>query len=496
MAMLRQNSDEDGISREMAAMVQHGFLASGDPYIAHLLHVYRLCKLKEAKKRAKIPVVKGAHLLGIMDETGTLKQDEVFCQLSDSSHTEACHVVKGECLVFRSPALHPGDARILKAVERSELKHLYNVVVFSSKGSRDVPSMLSGGDLDGDTYSIIWDKRLYPPNDMRNKEPMDVTPPEPKKVDQVQIGDIHDFFVEYIENDNLGLIANAHLARADMSDVGVFDVFCMELAQLHSHAVDFPKTGVKAILPDSYRPGKYPDFMEKKDKPSYESKKILGQLYRSIKSGEFQHYRKQLNTKKTEYDGRLRYPGMEKFIARARRMKRRYDEELTSLMDQFGIPTEAEFMTGCIIRTYRHDEHKSYFELRSMARREMMKLKEYWRSSEFVTLRKRSRNPPTREQVEEDCAKAAAFYYVTYHRDEQEKTQLYYGAYRKNRNLLLSFAWLAQELLFKVLKQHQYGIIAPFQDPIAPVEEEYESFEEYLEPEFSDEEPVSDDGCF
>lgn len=72
---------------------------------------------------------------------------------------------------------------------------------------------------------------------MRNREPMDVTPLEPKKVDNVEISDIHDFFVEYIENDNLGLIANAHLVRADLSDVGVSDPICMELAQLHSHAV-------------------------------------------------------------------------------------------------------------------------------------------------------------------------------------------------------------------------------------------------------------------
>lgn len=66
---------------------------------------------------------------------------------------------------------------------------------------------------------------------------MDVTPLKPKEVDNVQISDIHDFFVEYIENDNLGLIANAHLVRADQSDDGVSDPMCMKLAQLHSHAV-------------------------------------------------------------------------------------------------------------------------------------------------------------------------------------------------------------------------------------------------------------------
>lgn len=147
IATLRANSDEDGISRDMIALVKYGFLASGDPYIARLLHAYRLHRLKEVKKRAKIPVAKGAHLLGVMDETCTLKENEVFCHLSGSSDP-----ITGKCLVFRLPALHPGDARILKAVKCSNLKHLRNVIVFSSKGERDVPSMLAGGDLDGDTY--------------------------------------------------------------------------------------------------------------------------------------------------------------------------------------------------------------------------------------------------------------------------------------------------------------------------------------------------------
>lgn len=147
IATLRANSDEDGISRDMIALVQHGFLTSGDPYIARLLHAYRLYKLKEVKKRAKIPIAKGAHLLGVMDETFTLKENEIFCHLSGSSDP-----ITGECLVFRLPALHSGDARVVKAVECSNLKHLRNVIVFSSKGERDIPSMLSGGDLDGDTY--------------------------------------------------------------------------------------------------------------------------------------------------------------------------------------------------------------------------------------------------------------------------------------------------------------------------------------------------------
>jgi len=52
--------------------------------------------------------------------------------------------------------MHPGDVQVVNAVnvpEHSPLKQLRNVVVFSQHGARDIPSMLSGGDLDGDLYS-------------------------------------------------------------------------------------------------------------------------------------------------------------------------------------------------------------------------------------------------------------------------------------------------------------------------------------------------------
>lgn len=34
------------------------------------------------------------------------------------------------------------------------------MIVFSSKGSRPLENMMSGGDLDGDVYMIMWDKDL------------------------------------------------------------------------------------------------------------------------------------------------------------------------------------------------------------------------------------------------------------------------------------------------------------------------------------------------
>jgi RNA-dependent RNA polymerase len=46
--------------------------------------------------------------------------------------------IEGQVLVTRNPCTHPGDLRLLTAVDKPELRHLTNVVVFSSLGERPV----------------------------------------------------------------------------------------------------------------------------------------------------------------------------------------------------------------------------------------------------------------------------------------------------------------------------------------------------------------------
>lgn len=53
-------------------------------------------------------------------------------------------------------------------------------------------------------------------------------------------------FVDYAKNDNLGKISIWLLAHADAQ--GADCDLCEELAQLHSTAVDFPKTGRPAVI--------------------------------------------------------------------------------------------------------------------------------------------------------------------------------------------------------------------------------------------------------
>ncbi|KAI9027116.1 RNA dependent RNA polymerase-domain-containing protein [Phycomyces nitens] len=244
--VLNSNIDEFGTTQTMVRMIQAGFMDRKDPYTVNLLNMFRVSMLKNLKKKTKINVPNGAFLLGVMDETGSLQEGEVFCQVTEpSSQSSRKRIITGDIVVYRNPCFHPGDVRVVNAVDCPKLRHLSDVVVFSSQGFRDIPSMCSGGDLDGDDYTIYWDQRLLPPT--RNYTPMDYEPEKPLQVDEVHISHILKFYINYMNNDNLGQIANAHLATADMSYDGALNGSCKHLAQLHSSAVGkFARLGLES----------------------------------------------------------------------------------------------------------------------------------------------------------------------------------------------------------------------------------------------------------
>lgn len=191
-------------------------------------------------------------LLGIMDETGVLEENQVFCTVS--SEEKGTLVLTGSVVVTRSPALHPGDVQCAFAVKvpaDSPLMALRNCVVFSSKGERDLPSQLSGGDLDGDLYNVIHDTNLYP---ARVAVPADYHIQKPINIGQEVVrSDMTAFFIQFMENDQLGRIATLHQALADQRSLGTFDPDCILLSELHSQAVDFSKTGVAVSCPKCKR---------------------------------------------------------------------------------------------------------------------------------------------------------------------------------------------------------------------------------------------------
>ena len=226
-----------------------------DRFLKSVVEHVVLRELRLLKHKARIPVDKGVTLFGIMDETGFLGENEVYVTY-DKTYTRSGArmdqtLEDGPVIVTRCPALHPGDVQCVTMVtppESHPLRSLQNCVVFSQRGSRDLPSQLSGGDLDGDLYNVIWDaraepKRTFPPADYPR-----VTPPELDR--QVTRGDIAEFFINFMKSDILGLIANRHQILADVEDKGTNDLSCIKLAEMHSTAVDYSKTGIAVSLFD------------------------------------------------------------------------------------------------------------------------------------------------------------------------------------------------------------------------------------------------------
>ena len=183
-----------------------------------------------------------------MDETDFLQENEIYCLIQRDTGPPLSLI--GNIVITRSPALHPGDVQCVTAVNvpaDSPLQALHNVVVFSSKGDRDLPSQLSGGDLDGDLYNLIYDGSLYP-KQLANAAEY-INPPPIDIGRSVVRSDMTDFFILFMENDNLGQIATLHQILADQKSAGTFDPACLELARMHSTAVDFSKTGIPVRYP-------------------------------------------------------------------------------------------------------------------------------------------------------------------------------------------------------------------------------------------------------
>jgi hypothetical protein len=214
-----------------------------DGFLRDVLEMAILMELRLLKHKTRIPVEKGWHLHGLMDETGFLEEGQIYCSVTIEGKSQA--IVGKDLIVTRAPALHPGDVQLADGVmppPGSPLLKLSNCVCFSQRGVRDLPSMLSGGDLDGDRYYIMWDNNARP---QRVFAPADYPRQKPDELDrQVETTDMTDFFLKFMETDQLGRIAVLHRVLADQERDGTLNPKCITLAEMHSTAVDFSKTGI------------------------------------------------------------------------------------------------------------------------------------------------------------------------------------------------------------------------------------------------------------
>ena len=166
-------------------MLSAGFHPLEEPHLYNLLHCIRASYLEEVLRKARIYVKDGRWLLGCMDELAVLEYGECFVQVSvpfeenvfagdlvgSRKKSHKLKVITGKVIMAKNPCLHPGDIRILQAVDRPELHHLTDCFVMPQKGDRPHSNEASGSDLDGDIYFVCWDPRLIPPGG-KSWEPM------------------------------------------------------------------------------------------------------------------------------------------------------------------------------------------------------------------------------------------------------------------------------------------------------------------------------------
>ncbi|KAA1121944.1 hypothetical protein PGTUg99_003244 [Puccinia graminis f. sp. tritici] len=269
--------------------------------------------LRELKYNTRIPLPESFNLVGVADEDGCLLENQVFVPIQLPGQRKYC--LKGRFAIARSPCLHPGDIQVVYAigdppVGSRRLASLVNCVVFPVIGKRSLPSCLAGGDLDGDLYTIITDPQMVP-DSRRIYQPGSYESGQMKTTESpCTIHDGIDFFFHYILDNIVGMIANKHAIIADQADEGVLDRKCLDLAELHSQAVDYPKTGMAVPVTKLPRCSpKRPDFMcpeymfndhlSDKEKAqqaerTYPSPKILGQLFRAIPPEQIHAYQKRV----------------------------------------------------------------------------------------------------------------------------------------------------------------------------------------------------------
>uniref|UniRef100_A0A0R3RI61 RNA-directed RNA polymerase n=1 Tax=Elaeophora elaphi TaxID=1147741 RepID=A0A0R3RI61_9BILA len=458
-----------------------GFNLTQEPFFHGLLIAsvrYTLQK-QLSKEQIQIPTNLGRTMFGILDETGLLQYGQVFIQFTNNvslktpSKAAAKTILRGPVLITKNPSIVAGDVRVFDAVDLAELRHLIDVVVFPQHGPRPHTDEMAGSDLDGDEYSVVWDDQLLFDH---NEEPMDfsklVRAPDVLEEDEV-VREMRRFYVEYIVQDSIGVIANSFLVNSDIFGIGS-DV-CKAIAEKHSQSVDFPKTGrppkplVKdwstgpdgKIMPPE-RPERWPDFMCKTHEPSYVSTRLVGQLFRRIR---LIHDVLTITSACEKYseiivDPLLKYSGWESYENDAKLNLVAYSAHIRALLDNYGIQDEYQLYSGCFTKirnrlSDRDADDMSQFNTTYVIERKFTNIFMSFRCSFFSefgdfmscteaddgkdVIERRYCKCPTVEMKK----KASAYYIVCYRKAMNETNERF-----------LSFPWIAWDILAEIKKEN------------------------------------------
>ncbi|KAG8369885.1 hypothetical protein BUALT_Bualt14G0060000 [Buddleja alternifolia] len=290
--------ENTGILREM---LKCGYKPDDEPFLSMMLMAFSSSKLLDLRVFVQTSAASGTYWLDKITSNGGIGI-----------------IVEGEVILAKNMFLHPGDVRVLKAINVPSLHHM----------------------------------------------------------------DVEEYFTNYIVNDNLGIILNAHIVFADKEPSMALSPPCWELARLFTIAVDFPKTGVSAEIPPHLRVKKYQNFMKKPDRTTYESHLVIG-------------------ASRISYDSDMEVDGFKDHLKEAFDYKTEYDYKFGNLMDYYGLEIEAEILSYGIMKVLKtFDRRKDAESIGAVV----------------MSLRNETRSWFKSGSEDDDVyAKASAWYHVTYY---------------------------------------------------------------------------------
>lgn len=152
-------------------LIQAGFRPEESYTMQFKLKMIIETLVKTAVEKYRIPLLDSIAAWIIPDPSanennpqGLLKENEIYFRSSqpmkDRDSELAYHVITGEVVVGRYPMRLASDLQRVFAVDIAEFAQYTDVIIVSVRGKTSLPSLLSGGDMDGDIVNVFRDPEI------------------------------------------------------------------------------------------------------------------------------------------------------------------------------------------------------------------------------------------------------------------------------------------------------------------------------------------------